>query len=167
MGCDIHCYVEFKEKDSTHWHAFGGRINPGRYYGIFTLMAGVRGNESEAMFQPRGLPSDVASEARGDNQLFISVVKETNYVTPEQAEKWVESGSSKYVYANLSDDNKPAWVTHPNWHSHSWLTADEFSKVIEKAQKNCACVRYAAILAAMRTFEKAGYESRLVFWFDN
>lgn len=34
MGCDIHCYLEYKPKDSDRWRPHGGRINPGRNYEI-------------------------------------------------------------------------------------------------------------------------------------
>ena len=32
MGCDIHCYVEYRSKSESHWELFGDRINPGRNF---------------------------------------------------------------------------------------------------------------------------------------
>ena len=45
MGCDIHLYIEYKNKKvafdgyKDNWHSFGQRINPGRNYAMFALMA--------------------------------------------------------------------------------------------------------------------------------
>jgi hypothetical protein len=73
------------------------------------------------------------------------------------AERWVNAGSSKYV------NKDKTYITHPDWHSHSWLSADE----LESAFRDDTGPDYKATLAAMRSFEKDGYQARLVFWFDN
>lgn len=216
MGCDIHCYIEYRNRDKksingdvveSSWSSFGGRINPGRNYGIFTLMAGVRswGKEDEQLlFKPKELLEGLGYSARSDNYLYITTGEECKCgecinVTAEKAKKWVESGSSKYVN---NQRGEPTWVSHPDWHSHSWLSVEEFRQVLEKykvvEQKdwelresdrlalinqckeslkenswlNDPCdhydePRYHAMLAAMEKFEEMGYESRLVFWFDN
>ena len=45
MGCDIHLYIEYKNKKvafdgyKDSWHSFGKQINPGRNYAMFALMA--------------------------------------------------------------------------------------------------------------------------------
>ena len=48
MGCDIHLYIEYKSKKTEFdgydygWQSFGGRINHGRNYAMFSLMANDR-----------------------------------------------------------------------------------------------------------------------------
>lgn len=122
MGCDIHCYIEYKPAGSDDWSDFGGRINPGRNYDLFAKLAGIRNyDEIEPVAKPRGYPKDAAYEAE-----------------------------KKYV-------------SNPDWHTHSWLTADEFAVAIEGSGEP----EYEAILAAMRSFEAGGAQARIVFWFDN
>lgn len=160
MGCDIHCYIEYKHPESEIWSDFGGRINPGRNYDLFAKLAGVRNyNEKPPAIPPRGMPADAAYAADGDNKLFITETEGAGCVTPATAAEYVKHGS---VYVNGSDD-KPTWVTHPDWHSHSWLTTEEYAKSVEDSGE----FEYLAILAAMQSFEENGCAARLVFWFDN
>lgn len=218
MGCDIHCYIEYRgkvryndEEEGKRWGSFGGRINPGRNYAMFTLMAGVREwvGKDVKLFKPKGLPEGIGYSANDDNYLYVTADKackcwESGTVTESNAARWVASGSS--VYKNDSR-GKPLWVSHPDWHSHSWLSLEEYRQVLERykiveqedwerrekerlslikklKEKNSELEvtgdtwlnepcehyvepKYHAILAAMESFERMGYESRLVFWFDN
>ena len=158
MGCDIHCFVEYRERNhhpDDSWMWFGGRINPGRKYEVFGRLAGVRWNVPDAL-EPRGLPSDIAFPAREHAFLFI-IDKETeneSYVSRELAEQWIASGLCK----KYGDH----WITHPDWHSYSWVTPDEWEKATAGGGRE-----YAALLAAMRSLESSGCEVRVVFWFDN
>ncbi len=151
MGCDIHCYIEYRkpdEREPDRWRDFGGRINPGRNYAVFGFLAGVR-REGPAVVAPRGMPADAAYESKDDNDL------------------WVARGSSKYI---KDKDGKNAWVSHPGWHTHSWMTTNEFEKAVSLAiaeHPQYPEPEYTAIIAAMRSFEKQGFEARVVFWFDN
>lgn len=74
MGCDIHAYIEYRHKRPRNewerqWRDFGGRINPGRNYAIFSTLAGVRGGPT--IVQPRGVPDDIATAAHGDWWMMI------------------------------------------------------------------------------------------------
>jgi len=196
MGCDIHCYIEYKKKNSDRWINFGGRINPGRNYQMFGTMAGVR-NDSVVYIEPRGFPEDCGYSAKNDNLLYISEFEEEGHVSKEKAEQCVKYGQ-KYVKDSEGVDT---WVTNPDFHSHSWLTSIEFeisianylkhmgfllgslkltnSKDLEKVDVEISdpynkkeyilssICEYWPILKAMQCFEDQGYESRLVFWFDN
>ena len=63
MGCDIHLYIESKTGlGDFGWESFGGRIDVGRNYELFGLLAGVRGTR-EALVAPRGLPGDISVRA--------------------------------------------------------------------------------------------------------
>ena len=157
MGCDIHCYIEYKNKDRDSWGHFGGRINPGRHYRIFGRIAGVRASGEFTQVAPlRGFPADAGPESSSDNHLYISEVEAECCCTLADAEKWVAQGTSKW------EDNK-LFVSHPDWHSHTWLSADEFEKAIQDLGNE----KYRAALAAMRSFEADGLDARIVIWFDN
>lgn len=60
MGCDIHMFVEYGSYTSHDgdqcWDCVGGHWNPGRDYHMFTILAGVRGDEGDMLFEPRGVP---------------------------------------------------------------------------------------------------------------
>lgn len=175
MGADIHMYIEYspkayaetKEGGERFWFTFGGRINPGRDYWLFALLANVRGGG--ALFPPRGAPSDAAIAASSDNRLYITTSEGDNYAKPEDAARWVAEGSSTYI---LKHDGTPGWVTHPDWHSHSWLTSDELAEVFaaykDEHRGQSVDIGYTALLAAMRALEDSGENDvRVVFWFDN
>lgn len=174
MGCDIHCYVEYTEKEGSipldDWQCFGGKINPGRHYGLFGMLAGVRGGTP--VFAPRGLPSTYSNEVQIDNLLYVSDDPSIiDAVSTVKAEKWVTSGLCKYV--DSANRNKKAFITHPDHHSHSYLSLKEYVRVLNEYEKKfddgkySAPPEYYAIKASMMEFEKMGYAVRLVFWFDN
>jgi hypothetical protein len=139
MGCDIHLYIEYKSKKprydgrESNWASFGNRINPGRNYAMFGLMANVRNCYSDGklpvLVEPRGMPDDVYYSTADDNRMYISEDECENYVTMETAEGWVKSGSSTFIN---NKEGKPTWVSNPDWHSHSWLTTSEFENVLNK-----------------------------------
>jgi hypothetical protein len=198
MGCDIHLYIEYKSKDAQKWNSFGGRINPGRNYTLFTLMAGVRCYDTMMEYiKPRGMPENCGYYSTGDNQLYISETKTEECVLMSDAQRWVDNGSSKFIF---NQNGQITWVTHPDWHSHSWLTTTEFENVLKKYfeleaeyhkiriiehQKMVSSLdikkdswmynpplmnnepQYQVILASMKAFEDIGYDVRIVFWFDN
>lgn len=168
MGCDTHMYIEYRKKGNEDWSSYGGRINPGRNYFIFGILAQVR-CDTEFSFSPKGLPEKLAYKADQDNRLYISDSDDEGCTTMAKAESWVRSGSSKFI----NDSNgKPTWVTHPDWHSHSWLTTQEFEKSIEfyRQHENGSKYpepEYEVLLSSMKRFEELGYDCRVVFWFDN
>lgn len=139
MGCDIHLYIEYKNKKvafdgyKDSWHSFGQHINPGRNYAMFALMANVRNHYSDGklpvLVEPRGIPDDAAYYSSGDDRIYISEEKYDgeHSVTMERAKSWVESGSSKFIN---NQKGEPTWVTDPDNHSHSWLTTSEFETII-------------------------------------
>lgn len=169
MGCDIHAYIEYREKPTKEnvgynpWRPFGSRTNLGRNYQMFGRMAGVR-REGIAVVQPRGYPDDMGYEAEHDATLYVDdkSSEESGFCSTARAEGWVKSGSSERWKGTTTR------ISNPDWHTPSWLTGDEFKKAIEEYQSGGEKdVSYLAALAAMKMFEAEGYESRIVFWFDN
>lgn len=132
MGCDIHCYIEYKEKTSDSWQDFGGRINPGRNYRMFGFMAGVRTDYPH--IEPKGWPEDCASEAFRDNTIYVSESQESCYenngdgttYSKSHAEENVAKGYCQWIERH----SRKSWVTNCDHHSHSWLSPDEFELAI-------------------------------------
>lgn len=139
MGCDIHLYIEYKSKKvefdgfKDSWHSFGQRINPGRNYAMFGLMANVRNYDGElpVIVNRRGMPDNSGYYASNDNRIYISEEKyDGEYTVPMKlAKTWVESGSSKFIN---NQEGEPKWVTNPDAHSHSWLNTSEFETILNK-----------------------------------
>jgi hypothetical protein len=184
MGCDIHMYLEYttkkelKEAKKTgkapYWRDFAGHINPGRNYDMFGFISqGVRSNHKNGL-PPKGLPpfEELGYYSRNDSVCYISDSPSENTVTLETAMRWAESGRLKII---KDRNDKPCWVEHPDWHSHTWLTTKEFETAINRYAKYCssseydfgAPIEYMALLSAMKTFEENGYVSRMIVWFDN
>lgn len=195
MGADLHLYVEYKSKDNSTWSPFGGRINPGRNYTLFALMAGVRNCGEYAYPEPKGFPEDAAYEAASDNYLYIDDSDIEGCVKRERAEQWIKDGYSKYKKGS------DKFVTNPDWHSHSYFSYGEFKSVFStyllleeenvkirdaerlktisnmpelatdhwfnEPYKMYIEPKYQAILAAMDKLEELEFETRVVFWFDN
>lgn len=171
MGCDIHLYTEYRKKDSDYkkWQSLGGRVNPGRNYLMFGIMR--RGVRTEPTFsiKGKGLPEDIGYYAQLDNRLFISEKhpEGEGNCSLEQAKRW-ETDGNKIINDR---DGKPTWVEHPDWHSHSWLSLNEFQQAIDHYNKEAVphwvLPEYEAVLASMKRLDELGYETRIVFWFDN
>lgn len=181
MGCDIHTYVEFgKSRDdgSVYWNNFT-RNGGSRNYIMFGVLAGVRVS-SVQLFEPKGMPEG-SMGLRTSEDYWLHVAPEAHpewadddsWVSLDQATRWMENGSS---IGEKDDSGRLRRVSGPDWHSHSWLTADELAQALDHYKSVAAKhwpddadvpPEWAATLASMRSFEAAGQQSRLVFWFDN
>lgn len=66
MGCDIHWHVERQRDDGT-WEYVPGMPEPGRWYELFSALAGVRWEREDPppRFEPQDeLPPDVSEGVR-------------------------------------------------------------------------------------------------------
>ena len=172
MGTDIHMYLEYyskSDKTDKYIRNFGDRFNPGKDYVMFGVLAGVR-YEIPGYFKPKGrLPfEELGYDTKDDAYMYISDSGSDETTTMECALEWEKNCGCEIINGR---DGKPAWVQHPDWHSHSWMTLKEYAKAIkiyEKHEYAGGCVEYRALLAAMKSIEKSGeFTTRLVFWFDN
>jgi hypothetical protein len=183
MGADIHAYVEysdFKTADGEQYWTNFTRNGGERNYYLFGLLAGVRGEEAP-LFSPRGLPDGhLGYWTEDDYWLHVApadkpgLADSDGWTSTANAERWLERG---YVKADRREDGSLSRVSHPDWHSHSWLTADELAQVLDRYAKGVqrvwsqekadAPTEWKAVLAAMRSFEADGHQARVVFWFDN
>lgn len=187
MGSDIHLFIEYRVKnsDTTRWNSFAGEIELERDYRMFERLGGVRGDSANAIVPPRGFPADAGPKAKDENFLWIHYGRgnaDAFSCSPEEAAKYVNSGRSSYFgiltkvamavdlkgvkEPELVDVQRPERVSKPDWHSHSWLTLEEFESAILQADSEVPKT-YAACIAAMQSLEKDGCEVRAVFWFDN
>jgi len=160
LGCDIHLYIEHKDPRYPGWECFGRRIFPDRDYNMFAAMAGVRNYDDVApVSMPKGIPEGISWQVNDDNTLFVSDESSDceGYCSKEKAKEWAQRGISKKV-----GDYR---VTHPDWHSHSWLNTGEYEKALNSVSVYDS--EYKVILVVMKEFEKLGEEARIVFWFDN
>ena len=140
MGCDIHCYIEYKKKepkkfDSKDWMSFGGRINPSRNYWMFGFMAGVR-CQFQGSKEPKGLPEDIGYIAEMESRLYINHSEKSSFeirdCSLEDAKRW-ESHGYKITY---DKNGKEIFVEDPDWHSYSWLSTEEFKECLNLYYQN-------------------------------
>lgn len=178
MGADIHAYVEyelFSTEQGPYWANLTSNFGSRNYY-LFGLLAEVRG-DGPALFKPRGIPEGRLGWETSDaywTRVSDKYADHDGFTSNENAERWVREG---YSVAEKNEDGSLIRVSGPDWHSHSWLTAEELGKVLDHYaanvqsvwvdQKPEAPVEWRALLAAMREFENAGKAVRVVFWFDN
>lgn len=163
MGCDIHCFVEYRAKGEKFWSSFGNGIQPGRNYEMFGHLAGVR-YDVRPVVAPRGVPDDLGWSASDAYWLFAETEADS-----KRHDDWVKNGSSRYRI--LDGKENKSWVSHPDYHTHSWLTRREFQLALFRyvnANPDAKIpVNYEAIDKLLAHYEKRGMEARLVFWFDN
>lgn len=136
-----------------------------RNYNIYAYMAGVR-NYSSPKATPvapaRGFPEDAGFSAAGAYYLRISDIhqEEDGYASSEQASIWVAEG-----LATIPCDGSNS-VSNPDFHTPSWLSADEFCQAVALGDSND--IYWKAIAALVRSIaDDPLYECRVVFWFDN
>ena len=190
MGCDIHPHIEIEhpvdpEKD-YHYTGYFGKLNLERDYYMFSLMADVRNDGTvPVIIPPRGIPDDMSTYVRSEYCMFVvdSPTDEPGYCTVEDAQKYVDSHGSRIFESYLGPVTrsivaKHDYVENPDWHSASYLYANEFGEIMQKFYRDAKSQGhpdlklpdYNAALAAMIALDaaaKRGGRARLVFWFDN
>lgn len=161
MGCDIHVNLEHRKRGTGHWSTLGFHdFSLDRNYKIFGLLAGVR-DEEQPHIPPRGMPNDPALATRRNNTLFVCDEPGEDYATQAQAESWVAQGLSDWTGANKQ------WITHPDHHSHSWLTYAEWCAALKNVIDDAHAADWRAITAAAASYNRDGHDVRFVFWYDN
>lgn len=171
MGCDIHCVIEYKEAGSQEWTSFGSSsISPGRNYGWFSELAGVRGSpKDKPLATGFGLPEDVSYITRYETSLIVCDNPQdiayygTRVVTQEQAEAWVKAGTSKFIPTTVVSTKVNRKITHPDYHSYGWCNPKDW----KKSTRGRNWVELKCMNAILDTIVKMKLEARVVFWFDN
>lgn len=187
MGCDIHGFIETRNKVALWW-PFAKLYLP-RNYEMFARLAGVRGPAELAVVAPRDLPEDASLVTSGECTLHVvysaGVPKGDRTVGAKEAAQWVKEGKSRYfgvvkpatITSTPKDGIPTSWVhneglegfpsqvTNPDYHSFTWLTMDELNRAI--ANVSDIQPEYPAMVSAMKILGEAGHDVRVVLWFDN
>lgn len=142
MGCDIHLHIEVKINGK--WEHYGApSIN--RNYSLFEKMAGVRGEQSEAIAPPRGLPEDINALTRFEADLIDSDAHSHSYLTASELSilaKWyATTGTGKHGMPNDIERDLVHCYFFGNSFAGFWDYPDEREDGVE--------------------------DVRFVFWFDN
>ena len=147
MGCDIHSYVEYRDKDTGQWKMVRiyvpyrweperlDLVEPynSRNYELFSMLAGVRGFAAPIV-EPRGFPQDASDGVRREYEL---------------AEEWM--------------------------HTPSWLTLAEL-RVASKGKKTYSKDERSylkELISGIDFMLSASWnwaddvDVRMVFWFDS
>lgn len=161
MGADIHGYIVYKDWERNgeqHYTEFSsGQLHISRNYVLFNALAGVRAwEESEPpLFPPRGISPLLKGDRLGIWNVFedcwLKVVDDAtyekwkdnesfHYTNRENADKWAQSKwnpQQTYIIPPVQRSDgrwteSREYVSHPDWHSHSWLYAYELDQVLEK-----------------------------------
>lgn len=171
MGCDIHVYVEYKDKSPdaflAGWRNWGGKFYVGRDYHLFARLNGVRSYDGDTkVVTTSALPQDLDWVIESEYYCYVvedadidkQRDREYHYVAKSSADRWVANGSSKVHPTN------PNLITNPDWHSAGCINLEQWKKLLRKQE---AGARWHVITAMCNELEKRGYETRIVFWFDN
>jgi hypothetical protein len=178
MGCDIHAFVEyaaFTQRDGEpFWDCIMSNVGH-RDYKFFSVLADCGRGEHQPLFPNRGLPEGKLSHTVSSH-FWVRITDdprladEEGFCTMENAETWAKHGET--IREEVINDKTFRYVSHPDIHSTSWLTAHELAQVIAWYITDSQCdypygVEWDAALAAMRALEERGHKTRLVFGFDN
>ena len=141
MGCDIHLHIEYRVNGKWEHYA---APHVGRWYDLFSVMAGVRG-EYEPIVEPKGFPEDATIFTRWDYEMFGIDAHSASYLQNEeilQLSKWIKEQSKiEGAFYNLEHTVL-----------HTYMGGNGL----------CDFLEYDAEYAPEGTDAV-----RLVFWFDN
>lgn len=167
MGVDITAVLEYAEVreevynlDELNFFGFA-EIHLGRNSPLFSLMAGVRGSNEDAVVYPRGLPKNSSDLTK--SLALVKILKEppTDFpttkcnnnsykvvetftgievvVNPDIDRKEEERSKrdffSERPYSSVFDQKENLYIPH-SYYSHSWLTLNELTEVYAKLEKS-------------------------------
>lgn len=135
MGCDIHMHSEIKVNGK--WLHYD-QPECDRNYDLFEKMAGVRGDDKEAIALPRGLPADITETTRFDS------------------DHWNGDGHSH------------SWLSASEIAQlRSWWEAQVGSQVEAKWDRWLFGNYYSGFLKYRDDVPTGVEDVRFIFWFDN
>lgn len=103
MGCDIHMCIEYKPYTDCNWRSLAVDFPGDRHYGVFEALAGVRGEDANAVVPPRGLPEDMSwpiCEMFGKEQARLE------FLNGDHSASWLDAGEVEKALAKtgISDE---------------------------------------------------------------
>ena len=172
MGCDVHAFIEYD--CNTEFPQDVGEIHLGRNYLMFAFLAGVRAfNGIKPIIPPKGVPDKLGYYTRLEYYLFVDEkIEETNWdsrsVNLRDANRWTQDKiSTDHV------ENGRRYISHPDWHTPTWFSADEFEQVIKaveaylKTDSDYEEAKVSPIYYGVLAMLRALPDSRIIMWWDN
>ncbi|MCW3847496.1 hypothetical protein OF829_09595 [Sphingomonas sp. LB-2] len=157
MGIDINIYCEARLDDDAQWWGICGEVFVGRNRTLFDRLGRAR---SMALFPLRGLPAGLSPEAEKHVVIHVDGDWRSDYtISRAEAEQMVAEGKTRWY------DERQEKILDPDLIDHSWLTTDEYRRVLDSFEDGPA-VEWAALLALLEVYERGGFPTRIVFWFD-
>lgn len=138
MGCDIHLHTEVKVNGK--WLHYGAP-SIARWYSLFEKMAGVRGQQVNAIAAPKGLPDDISDLTALEFKRWEGDAHSMSWLSVEeiaQLEDW---------YKEATKDAKEYTYPEKQWgylFSSSWGGLHKYKEAPDGVE-----------------------DARFVFWFDN
>jgi hypothetical protein len=167
MSTELYFQVELQNPRNRRWWHFA-RLRLSDDYTLYALLAGVRGEDGpvpqEQWGEPRGLPQDCAESTLAEDALTIddqaAALDFPDACRQEDADRWVREGAARFLRHSSA-------VTHPDFHSGSWLSRAELRSVRDAYAAYDApdLAHIDAVIAMLDTLANQGIESRVVFWF--
>lgn len=188
MGCDIHLHLERRKIANSQdnlkheWRrcqiiGYGGEWSD-RIYGMFALLANVRNYSDYEPIEQRGFPTDADYRTKllysvrvipNEEYEKYTFYEDGRYCRKSQADKWIRQGCSEPIEIVTGQ----SYVTHPDWHSPNWCTAQEMEQCVTQlffrdGEWIGDYFEWKILSDVMKLYEESGeYECRAVFWFDN
>jgi hypothetical protein len=175
MGADIHTFVEYKTKirGKNSWQSFSAdELLMERDYTMFYILAEV-GWECPNSFKAKGkIPFNKLSSwvKNRRTEKIGEYDKEyggcTGDCTIEDAIGYKEKFGCRIHYVN----KVPYRVDSPDYHTDTWLTFSEYEQALKYYKdytKEVPLKGYLALYEVMKVYHTAGYETRLIIYFDN
>lgn len=146
MGCDIHCYVEYYNKnESNPWvNSFSyGELDFGRDYVLFGCLAGVR-SCIKPEISPRGIPNSPELSYASMQDYYIRVVTDEQYESSKNEDSFIYWSPNKKTisesalqkeYIDRGYKIKTETINNckvfadPDFHNSSYLYLNELKKV--------------------------------------
>ncbi len=138
MGCDVH--AAFEVKINNKWEHYS-IPNINRNYALFEKMAGVRGDVSNAISPPKGLPDDISIVTKIDADWWNG---------DGHSHSWLSSSEYKEMYAFYKELIGPNWW-QSDYERTNYLFGNGFDDFAPGSEE----------------YPKELQDFRLVFWFDN
>ena len=139
------------------------------------MLAGV-GGEGEALFAPKGIPTMCSWRVQAaytviaiDDAKWTLGHEESSYpkyIKRSQAEEAISEGQSRYLNKKLGE------ILNYDFHTFSWLTAEELEVVLQKYQSIDNCFPHTveaikAIITLMSSLDNGqARRTRFIFWFE-
>ncbi len=94
MATDIWIHIEFKSRKTGKW-TYAYEADGERYYEMFGVLAGTRG-DSDALYEPRGLPNDASPETLKEYKDFGEDAHTPCWLTTQELKECMDQLEKKF-----------------------------------------------------------------------